>query len=98
MIKRKTIETVEEYDANGKLTRKVTTETNEDDNSPQVPYVPTYPNWWWTYPQVTYGNDKTESVPWWVSHPWQITCGDPPGSCGSGSISSTSTSGINVKG
>lgn len=39
MIKRKVIETVEEFDANGKLTRKVTTETTEDDDSPQRDYV-----------------------------------------------------------
>lgn len=33
MIKRKIVETTEEYDANGKLTRKSTTETIEDDDS-----------------------------------------------------------------
>lgn len=34
MLKRKTIETVEEFDENGKLVRKMTTETEEtDDNS-----------------------------------------------------------------
>lgn len=35
MIKRKTIETVEEFDVDGKLTRKVITETTEEDDSPQ---------------------------------------------------------------
>lgn len=51
MIKRKVIETVEEYDENGKLTRKVITETNEDDQTNYQQYYPLYnspipiPNW-----------------------------------------------------
>jgi hypothetical protein len=62
MIKRKTIETVEEFDTNGKLVRKVTTETNEDDDGT----VQTYP-WWGTpynpaYPQVTYTSGTTANV------------------------------------
>lgn len=34
MIKTKTIETVEEYDENGKLVKKTTTETEETDDNP----------------------------------------------------------------
>lgn len=37
MIKRTIIETVEEYDENGKLTRKTTTETKEDDDTGYAP-------------------------------------------------------------
>lgn len=44
MIKRKIVETVEEYDANGKLVRKTTTETEENDTTEYQPYpCPTYP-------------------------------------------------------
>lgn len=48
MIKRKIVETVEEYDANGKLVRKTTTETEEDDTTESYPH--TYP----AYPCPTY--------------------------------------------
>lgn len=34
MIKTKTIETVEEFDENGKLVKKTTTETEETDDNP----------------------------------------------------------------
>ena len=34
MTKTHTIETIEEYDSNGKLTRKTTTETNEETDHP----------------------------------------------------------------
>jgi hypothetical protein len=65
MIKRKTIETVEEYDANGKITRKVTTETTEDDEGSNLSTP-----WWWgiyppynpNYPQVTYTSATSATV------------------------------------
>ena len=38
MTKTHTIETIEEYDSNGKLTRKTVTETTEENNDP----APTY--------------------------------------------------------
>lgn len=47
MIKTKTIETVEEYDENGKCVRKTTTEKEETDDTPtqykhtSTPYFPT---------------------------------------------------------
>lgn len=62
MLKRKTIETVEEYDSNGKLVKKTVTETQEDDPN-YLPYFPiTYPltepydpvKVW--NPEVTYGD------------------------------------------
>lgn len=43
MIKRKTIETIKEYDENGKLTRETITETTEDDNNTYYPYQPYTP-------------------------------------------------------
>lgn len=43
MTKTHTIETIEEYDSNGKLIRKTTTETNEENNRPS--YI--YDNFWW---------------------------------------------------
>lgn len=48
MIKTKIIETVEEYDSDGKLLKKTTTETEETNDSPtqythtSVPYIPPY--------------------------------------------------------
>jgi len=54
MIKRKIIETIKEYDENGKLTRETITETTEDDNNtyyPQQPYAPFVP--------VTYNTETT---------------------------------------
>lgn len=48
MIKTKTVETVEEFDENGKMTRKTVTETEETDDSPvryqytTIPYCPNY--------------------------------------------------------
>lgn len=53
MIKTKTIETVEEFDENGKLVKKTTTEREETDDSPaqythtSTPYAP------WNYPVGT---------------------------------------------
>ncbi|MBP1737519.1 MAG: hypothetical protein H6Q60_1400 [Oscillospiraceae bacterium] len=43
MIKRKIIETIREYDENGKLTRETVTETTEDDNSLYCPVQPYFP-------------------------------------------------------
>lgn len=34
MVKTKTVETIEEYDENGKLVKKTVTETEETDDSP----------------------------------------------------------------
>lgn len=53
MTKTHTIETIEEYDKDGKLTRKTTTETTEEsnysltdyDNQGWSPYRPQYPNY-----------------------------------------------------
>ena len=48
MIKTKTIETIEEYDSDGKLVRKTTTETEETNDNPtqyiytSAPYMPPY--------------------------------------------------------
>lgn len=68
MLKRKTIETVEEYDSNGKLTKKIVTETLEDDGGYTLPnYPPTYP-WtepyypWVVRPTVTW-SDRSNSTP-----------------------------------
>lgn len=60
MIKRKTVETIEEYNEKGELIRKTVTETTEDDSSEPTPSYP----WWWnqpttapyTPPYVTYCN------------------------------------------
>ena len=100
MIKRKTIETVEEYDANGKLLRKVTTETDNDVNEnvyPISPFAPYYPwdtgAWWGIYPPYYWPYISSKSVP-----EYKITIGDTPGSCGSGSTSSASASSLNVNG
>ena len=51
MTKRTITETIEEYDTNGNLIRKVTTKTEEDENISQNPLTPTtYP---WIYPWTT---------------------------------------------
>ena len=48
MIKTKTVETIEEFDENGKLVRKTTTETEETNDSPtqytytSAPYIPPF--------------------------------------------------------
>lgn len=58
MIKTKTIETVEEFDENGKLVKKTITEREETDDSPvqythtSAPYVP-----------FTYGIPKFDTPP-----------------------------------
>lgn len=57
MIKRKTIETIKEYDENGKLIRETVTETTEDDNNTYYPYQPYYPTT--PYSPVTYGTEIT---------------------------------------
>lgn len=44
MVKTKTVETIEEYDENGKLIKKTVTETEETDDSP-VRYPYSYPVW-----------------------------------------------------
>lgn len=63
MTKRKIVETTEEYNDDGKLIRKTTVETTEDDETPILwptyPIYPTYPNAPWsilptTYPDVTW--------------------------------------------
>lgn len=61
MIKTKTIETVEEYDSNGKLTRKTITETEETDDNPVKYSTTTTPLYFDTFKYI--------STP-----PWQITC------------------------
>lgn len=69
MVKRKIIETVEEYDGSGKLVKKTTTETTEDDNTPYVPYFPSYP----THP--TYPTTPVAPSPVWCG---TTTTGDAP--------------------
>lgn len=44
MTKTHIIETIEEYDTNGKITRKTVTETTEENNDPAPSYTPQ----WWT--------------------------------------------------
>lgn len=44
MTKTHIIETIEEYDANGKITRKTVTETTEENNDPAPSDTPP----WWT--------------------------------------------------
>lgn len=58
---RKTIETIEEYDTNGKVTRKTVTETTEDEHPAPITIYPTYP----MYP--TYPNPWQPSVTYWTS-------------------------------
>ena len=43
MTKTHIIETIEEYDGNGKITRKTVTETTEENNDPAPSYTP---QWW----------------------------------------------------
>lgn len=59
---RKIIETIEEYDNNGKLTRKTITETTEDGDAEKIyvpwldyPYTPINPY----LPQITYSTIST---------------------------------------
>ena len=54
MTKTHTIETIEEYDSNGKLTRKTTTETNEETDHPNH----IYDNFWWTSPLNSGPSDR----------------------------------------
>lgn len=67
MIKRKITETVEEYDKDGKVVRKTTTETEETDETPvqrTYPFAPLLPYWglnscgW----PVTCSTDPTDSL------------------------------------
>lgn len=73
MIKRKTKETIKEYDENGRVTRETMTETEEEDNNVYSPYqtypsIPTSPSPWWsiepyctaTPPSYTTTNTKGE--------------------------------------
>lgn len=61
MIKRRIIETIEEYDDKGALKSRTTTETLEDDDTPQYGYA--------THPVL-------EPVPWWVRQAMpDINCG-----------------------
>ncbi len=62
MIKRKVVETVEEYDTSNNLIRKTITETNEDDDSPSPQYV-----------TVPYLPNQT-GHPWWLNYPLEVTC------------------------
>ena len=59
ITKTKTIETVEEFDKDGNLIRKTTTERTEEDNS-----VPQYYPWWheapWNNPIVYHPSYGTE--------------------------------------
>ena len=64
MIKRKIIETTEEYNDDGKLIRKTTIETTEDDETPiSYPYYPIYPNPT-TWPLVTYDPNDNPYYPY----------------------------------
>lgn len=83
MIKRKTIETVEEYDVNGKLLRKVTTEKDDDVKEIQYPYVPFSPYypwdtgaWWGIFPPYPY------NYPTITSTGYKVKIGDTPESVG----------------
>jgi hypothetical protein len=49
MIKTRTIETVEEFNDDGKLIKKTTTETTEENDAKENWYPTGNPNWW-TYP------------------------------------------------
>ena len=49
MIKTHIVETVEEFNAEGKLIRKTTTETKEENDAKDNWYPSSNPNWW-TYP------------------------------------------------
>ena len=59
MTKTHIIETIEEYDANGKITRKTVTETTEENNDPTPSY---WPQWYstgsptWADQTITYCN------------------------------------------
>lgn len=55
MTKTHTIETIEEYDSSGKLTRKTTTETNEETDQPN----PIYDNCWWSTQLHNGPSDRT---------------------------------------
>lgn len=50
MTKTHIIETIEEYDGNGKITRKTVTETTEENNDPAPSYTPQ----WWTLGSPSY--------------------------------------------
>lgn len=61
MTKTHIIETIEEYDANGKITRKTVTETTEENNDPTPSY---WPQWYgtgsptWADKTITYCNSE----------------------------------------
>lgn len=50
MTKTHRTEIIEEYDANGKLVRKTTTEETEESNDP----APTWGDSWWQQPTIRY--------------------------------------------
>lgn len=60
MVKTKTVETIEEYDENGKLVKRTVTETEETDDSP-VRYsyqtTPCIPSVWEPYCKTTFGSE-----------------------------------------
>lgn len=70
MIKRKVTEVVEEYNDSGKLIRKTTTETTEDDDTP-TSTNPYYPLWSYPTPTVQYIGDTADSHP---LHECAISC------------------------
>lgn len=61
MTKTHIIETIEEYDTNGKITRKTVTETTEENNDPAPSYTP---QWW------------TPGTPSYPTYADKITCCD----------------------
>ena len=56
MTKRKTVEVIEEFDDSGKLIRKTTTETTEDEDT-NYSYNP-----WWSVAPYTYPNPGMPTV------------------------------------
>ena len=66
MTKRHVVETVEEYDDNGKMTRKTITETDEEDNSKYT--------WNYPYPVYTPNPDALDGRPYYSQ--WTCNAGD----------------------
>lgn len=61
MIKRDIVETIYEYDKEGKLLKKTVTETHEEDNNTSVSWRQ-YPNWISTTPYVTCDTNDPEAI------------------------------------
>lgn len=63
MTKRTITETIEEYDANGKLIRKVITKTEEEEegNTQLPPMLTTYP-WWLSHPSDVIYSTETNKI------------------------------------